>query len=138
MKQEEIILKVNYNKKQVRASLIFGLVWLLLGIAGLLFSHQNYFMTGYSVLGILYFGNYIYLSRTPYVIITKRMIKVNGFPPKQVLQKDITSVKYFAGDFTIKSASKKLVIDTNYVDKEGLLLLKDTLDPMLLKDFTGR
>jgi hypothetical protein len=121
---------INYPKKQQRLSLIFGVIFLSIGIIALVIGSGNWLVANI-VLGLLHIFNAVYRLRTPYVIITDKYIIVDNYLRKKIRIKDIVSMKFSAGVYTIRSANTKIVINLDNVDKEGAFLLKSTLAPML-------
>jgi hypothetical protein len=57
----------------------------------------------------------------------------NGIFKKEIEIKNVKSIKYFAGDYIIKSAEKEIVIDTNLVDKESQSNLKNYFENLKLE-----
>ena len=117
-------MKILYNQKQLKRSLILGLIWIAIGIGPLFFSQNQ--LTAFIGIGVMYVLVYFFQKNRPYVLITEEYIRVDHFPfgKKQMALDQIQTVKYFAGDYIIKDANKELVIDTNLVDKDSLAELK--------------
>lgn len=117
-------MKIYSNKKQLNHSLIFGIIWVVLGTVSIVGRSENPFLSGFLIIGIFYLAIYFVQKNVPYVLITDDMIQVNSFTAKKIYLRDIVEIAYFAGDYIIKSHDKKLTIDTNSVDSESLPNLK--------------
>ena len=83
------------------------------------------YLGGFLGLGIMYIVIYFIQKNRAYVRITPEYISKDGLFPSRIEIDQIKSVKYFAGDFIIKSNEKEITIDTNIIDKESLPDLKD-------------
>lgn len=121
------MIKILYNQKQARRTFVFGILAVVLGILAQIY-RPNYLLGGFIGIGIVYIVTYIAQTFSPYVLITTDFIQRNSFPIKKIALKDITEIKYFAGDYIIKKPGKEIVIDTNYIDKESLPLLRQFVD----------
>lgn len=113
------MIKILYNQKQTKRSFIIGLITVIFGAASQILS-SNYIFSCFIGLGIAYIGIYLIQTYSPYVLITKDFVHINGFRMKKIAIKDISEISYFAGDYTIIKAGKRFVIDTNSVDKRSL------------------
>ncbi|HEY0045877.1 MAG TPA: hypothetical protein VGB44_04110 [Flavobacterium sp.] len=127
----ETTLIINYPRKQQRLLLIFGIIFFCTGVIALVVGSRNYWLVGNIVLGLLHIFNAVYRLRTPYVTITDKYIRVADYLNKKICLRDIVSMKYSGGTYTIRSNNKKIVINLDNVDKEGAALIKATLGPML-------
>ena len=123
-------MKVSYNKKKALISLILGIVWTLIGITSIAADSENNFLSGFLIIGIAYLAIYFIQRNIPYVLITDEFIQVCNITKRKIYLKDVLEVKYFAGDYTIKSAAKELSIDTNFVEKESLPNLKKAIEEL--------
>ena len=121
-------MKIFYNKRQLKLALIFGLIWIIIGVISIITKSENNFFSGFLFIGIAYLILYFIKRYTPYVLITDEFIQVNNYIRTKIYFKDIKEIKYFAGDYFVKSRHKELTIDTNYVDKESLPLLKEFIE----------
>ncbi len=119
-------MKIKFKKKRLYAHLILGLVWIVLGIASLIFGvglgWSNY---GYSIIGILYIGHYLHDVTNQYLTIENGTIKKNGLYGfgKKINLNDINWIKKFAGDYTLKTQTRELKIDTSLIDNQSLVEL---------------
>jgi len=114
-------MKIQYTKKRLRFNLAFGVVWGILGLAGIFFEEEgNWGMYGYLVVSILYFGLYFYQRANQYLNISNGNIKLNDLFGKKIAFNDIIQIKKFAGDYIIKTKNKELTINTQIIDPESL------------------
>ena len=123
-------MKIFYNKRQLKVALIFGIIWIVIGLAAIISRSENNFLTGFTFLGIAYLILYLIKRNIPYVLITDEFIQVHNFIRKKIYLKDIQEIKYFAGDYILRSSDKELRIDTNFVDKESLPKLKKFIEEL--------
>lgn len=123
-------MEISYNKKKSNISLILGIIWILIGTTSIIGNSENDFLSGFLFIGIAYLAIYFMQRNVPYVLITDEFIQVCNFKKKKIYLKDITEVKYFAGDYIIKSDSKELSIDSNFVEKESLPNLKNAIEEL--------
>ncbi|OYU83259.1 MAG: hypothetical protein CFE24_12090 [Flavobacterium sp. BFFFF2] len=120
-------MKILYNQQQLNKLLLFGIAYVIIGFSALAMATSGY-LVGFTMIGLLYIGQFIFVKNRGYVILTKQSIKTNGLFKKEIETKNIRSVTYFAGDYVIKTDKKELVINTNFVDQASMLPLKDYFD----------
>ncbi len=126
-------MKIRYKKKRLYVNLILGIIWIAFGVF-LLYEEGNSRITkyGYLVIGLLYLIPFLYNVTYQYLSIENGVIKKNtGFGNKLNL-KDITSIKKFAGDYTLMTENKKMKINTALIDENSLNELNKILDKLEL------
>lgn len=114
-------------------NLFLGLVWTGLGVFSL-FEEENlrWLDYGYLVIGVLYIGHYLYDLMNQYLTIENGTIRKNrlyGFGSKINLN-EINWIKKFAGDYTLKTESKKLKINTGLIEEKSLNELNKILEKL--------
>jgi hypothetical protein len=123
-------MKIKFKKKRLYINLMFGIVWIGLGIFSLLEDEsERWFDYGYLLAGILYLRHYLYDLNNQYLTIENGTIRKNalfGFRKKIELN-DINSIKKFAGDYTLKTETKELKINTELIDEKSLAELNKIL-----------
>jgi hypothetical protein len=112
-------MKILYNQTQLKRTLIMGIAFTAIGVLSIFFSTEH-FLAGFVGIGILYIAISIVQKNRAYVVISDEYIQKDGIIKQKLSIAQIQSVKYFAGDYIIKSSAKELTIDTNVVDKKYL------------------
>jgi hypothetical protein len=129
-------MKIRLKKNRFYMNLILGLVWTGLGIFSLM-EDDNLRWTdyGYFVAGILYIGHYIYDLSEQYLTIENGTIRKNvlyGFR-KKINLNEIYSIKKFGGDYTLKTETKELKINTELIEEKSLTELNSILGKLNLQ-----
>lgn len=123
-------MKIKFKKKRLLANLIFALVWIGLGLATLWGSDDRRWSDyGYLLIGLVYLGHYVFNFSNQYLTVENGTIRKNGLFgfKKRLNLNDIHHIKKFAGDYTLKTKQKTLVINTDVIDKDSLTELNDLL-----------
>ena len=120
-------MNIKYNPKPLKTGFILGTLFLLIGILSIIFAQKtSLFFLGS---GFAYIIIGVYRLKNDYVTVQDGYIK-KDFGAKMFL-KDITQIKYFAGDYIIKSKEVQITIDINAVDKKSLKDLEEFINPSL-------
>ncbi|MDA0277302.1 MAG: hypothetical protein O2831_01040 [Bacteroidetes bacterium] len=118
-------IKLRYNIKKQRYFIIAGGLFILLSGIELIASNEiRYFNI---TLALLYIAPYFYHKKVPFLTIQKGVLKQNWWFGKSIDSKDINEIKYFAGEYIIRSQKKELRIDTHIIDPRDQPLLTDFL-----------
>ena len=118
-------IKLRYNIKNQRYFIIVGGLFILLAGIELIASNEiRYFNI---TLALLYIASYFYHKKVPFLTIQKGVFKQNWWFGKSIDSKDINEIKYFAGEYIIRSQKKELRIDTHIIDPRDQPLLTDFL-----------
>ncbi len=118
-------IKLRYNIKNKRYFIIAGGLFILLAGIELIASNEiRYFNI---TLALLYIAPYFYHKKVPFLTIQKGVLKQNWWFGKSIDSKDINEIKYFAGEYIIRSQKKELRIDTHIIDPRDQPLLTDFL-----------
>lgn len=124
-------MTIPYKKKHVITTLIFGVVWLILGLLNLNYNDENrWFDYGYLVIGLLYMVLYIYQKQVKYLSINHGVLKLHGDFGKKVVLADVKVIKTFAGDYILKTDDKTLTINTQIIDPLALKELQIALEAL--------
>ncbi|MCL8009269.1 hypothetical protein M8845_17720 [Gelidibacter japonicus] len=126
-------MKIKFKKRRLRTYLILGSIWVIFGIPAVIFFPNNIFNYGYLIIGILYFGVYLFENKNQYLTIENGTISKNHLIPKKINLKDIKSIKLFAGDYKLKTDTDELVIDTKLIEEKSLADLELVLKKLNLK-----
>ena len=122
------IIQIKYSKKQLRYSLIFGILWILIFVAYLIFRSESYFGYGYLAIGIFFLGTYFYKKTVHYATIKNDILIKNNIIPKRIQLDQITDVQYFAGKYTLISNNSEISINTMEIDKKSIEDLKKVIN----------
>ena len=121
-------MKIRYTKRRLRSYLIFGVIWLILGISAIAINPENIFGYGYWVIGALCFGAYLFESKQQYLTIENGIVSKNQLLPQKINLNEVKQVKKFAGDYILKTDSAELRIHTKRIEKESLGELEAVLE----------
>lgn len=114
-------MKIKYKKKRLYANLTIGVVWVILGIINLILEEKiEWNDYGYLAIGVLYIGLFFYEILNQYLTIDQGMIKKHSIFKKEIHINDITWIKKFAGDYTLKTDTQKLKINTELIEPKSL------------------
>ena len=126
-------MKIRFTKKRLKHYLIFGIIWLVFGTTAVIFNSENVFNYGYLIIGILYFGTYLFENNKQYLTIENGIISKNHLIPKKVNLNEIKRVKKFAGDYILKTDSTELRINTELIEEKSLAELNKVLENLNLE-----
>ena len=119
-------MKILYSKKKRKIDLFQGLFWILLGVLGLLFSNRkNVFFYLYFIMGLIHI--YLYFKVKYYLSIENNIIKQNYIFGKKMDLSEIKSIKHFAGEYILRSETRKMIINLSWVDQNSHSELKGEL-----------
>lgn len=76
-------MKIRFTKKRLKHYLIFGIIWLVLGTTAVIFDSNHIFNYGYLIIGILYFGTFLFENNKQYLTIENGIISKNHLIPKK-------------------------------------------------------
>lgn len=126
-------MKIRYKKKRLKHYLIFGIIWLVFGTIAVIFNSNIFFNYGYLIIGILYFGTYLFETNTQYLTIENGTISKNHLIPKKINLEEIKRIKRFAGDYVLKTDSTELRINTELIEEKSLTELDTVLGNLNLE-----
>ena len=120
------MITLRYKPKSINYNLIFGIIWLSLGIARVtLVQKDNFFFYGFIVFGICYLTMYFVMKYKQYATITDEVITKNGLLSKSILVNNITEIKEFAGDVIFKTKESEIAINTNQITEASVIEVKN-------------
>jgi hypothetical protein len=126
-------MKIRFTKKRLKYYLIFGIIWLVLGTAAVIFNSDNFFNYGYLLMGVLYLGTYLFEKNKQYLTIENGIISKNHLIPKKINLNEIKRIKKFAGDYILKTDLTELRINTELIEKKSLAELNTVLENLNLE-----
>lgn len=115
------------------AYLIFGIILLILGTTAIILDSGNIFKYGYTFIGILFLGSYLFENSKQYLSIENGTISKNHLVPKTIKLNEIMSIKKFAGDYILKTKTTELTISTELIEKSSLAKLDAVLENLNLE-----
>ncbi len=128
-------MKIRFKKKRLYMSAILGIVWTGFGTYNIL-EDENLRWSDYIYLlvGILYIGHYLFDLINQYLIVENGTIRKNllyGYS-KKINLNEINLIKKFAGDYTLKTDTQKLKINTDLIEEKSLAELNEILQKLNL------
>ncbi len=115
------MIKIKYKKSRFRYNLVFGIIWIGLGIFSLVGKDKIIWTDyGYLIVGILYLGLYLYEMTNQYITINHETIKRNSLFGKEIKVKDINRIKKVYGQYTLITRTQQLKINTDFIDSASL------------------
>lgn len=119
-------MKILYIKKRRKYDLFYTIFCLLIGVLSLFFSETNHkFFYLYMPLGLI--SLYRYIKVKYYLIIEKDVLKQNYIFGKKMELSEIKSIKHFAGEYILRTDTRKMRIDIGSINQSSLLDLKGEL-----------
>ena len=89
-------MKFNYKKKKLYTNLIIGILWVVIGVASLLFNEDsNWTDYGFFSFGLVYIGFFLFNCKFQYITVKNGIIQENGLFGKKLQIEKITSFKKF-------------------------------------------
>ncbi len=124
-------MKINYNKKRFYSHLIFGSLWLILGVLYINKVDKKYWTDyGYFIIGLSYFGIYFYEKTNQYLTIDNGKLKMNQPYGKKINLNEVNEVEKFEGEYVLKTAYTEFTIYTGFIDPKSLHKLDAVLDKL--------
>ncbi len=121
----KIIIPFKY--KGIRLNRFLAIAFIVVSAIGFFNTPDNYiFNYGYLFFGVGYIYLYFFMYSKAGLLIKNGVINVQPLG-KRIVINEITEFKKFAGDYTLKSVSSKIIINTQLLDEDGL----QTLDRIL-------
>ena len=114
-------------------NLILGLVWISLGIVYFIEDDTirwNAYV--YLLAGIFFLGQYLWDITNQYLTVENGILKRNTVFGKKINLNDITWIKKFGGDYTLKTENQQLKINTELIEEKSLAELNKILGKLNL------
>lgn len=126
-------MEIKYNQSQNKLSVMLGVLLLMLNMISVIVYGK---FVGFALgLGITYVGMAIYRYYVPYAVVKDGYLK-KDFGGKIPLE-EITDTRRFAGDYVFRSATKKITLDKNLVDKTSIDALETLINNLRDGKFDG-
>lgn len=111
-------MKYSFTTKKLALNLILGCIWTFLGISKLLTAPELKLLDSlFLFLGIFYLSYFLYEYVKKYFEVTSEKITVFSIPAKEVNLSELVEAKYYADDYTFKTAGKTLKIIKSQIKK---------------------
>ena len=121
-------MTIPYRKKYLRADLIFGTLYVVLGLSGFLYSSNVFIRYSFTGIGLLYLLQYFYKLRYSYLKVEGDILIRNViFQQKRIDLSKVTRIKKFADEITFLTPHEKLKISSKLIGREDLLNLLSLL-----------
>ncbi|WP_445733262.1 hypothetical protein [Mariniflexile sp.] len=126
-------MKIKYKKRRLYTNLIMACIWIVFGIFNVFADIKTrWFDYGYLVIGALYSIQFLYEFKNQYLTIKNGIIKKNSIFRKEINMDEINWIKKFAGEYTLKTDSDELKINTDFIEEESLTALNKILSTLKL------
>ena len=125
-------IHLKYSKKQLRYSLFFGLLWIIIFLLYFFLKHDSYFGYAYLVIGIVFIGTYVYKKTLQYAVIRNGFLTKHDLLPKTIKLDEITDVNYFSGKYKLITKNSEFTINTMVIDKSSVENLKRIINALNL------
>ena len=134
--------KIKYSKERLRSNLRVGIFFLAIGIILVLLSFvtgewENISIQSIGVgqigAGILMLILYYFENKKQYLTLKNGVLIKNTIFPKKIKLNHIKSIREFAGDMKLITEKNEFVIDTQIIEPNSLMELKNELKNYNLK-----
>lgn len=126
-------MKFKFTKKRLKHYQIFGLIWLALGATAIFFIPDNIFNYGYFIIGVLYFGTFLFENTRQYLTIENGILTKHHLISKKINLEEVKQIKKFAGEYILITDSAQLKINIELIEKNCLEKLNHLLDNLNIK-----
>jgi len=127
-------MKIRIKKKLQRGSLILGVSYLFLTLLKIILSEKAHWSDfGFILVSLLFFVQFLYNTKYPYLNIENGIILINGPLGKKVTVDDIEYVRTFYGDYIFLTKSKELTISTEHLEASSKKALQLKLEELGVK-----
>jgi hypothetical protein len=125
-------MKINFTKKQLILNRMHALIGSI-GVLPVLCTDADAWMVVVAILtpigGVLGNG---YQKKYQYLTIENGSIRKNNFFRKEVQLSEIKTIEKYAGNYILKTDTKKLRIDTSIIAADSLMELNAALEKLML------
>tara|TARA_B100000795_G_C22399371_1_gene286516 strand:+ start:57 stop:464 length:408 start_codon:yes stop_codon:yes gene_type:complete len=133
--------KIRYSKERLRSNLRMGIFFVTIGIILVLLSSiikckeisLASIGIGQILAGIPMFIIYYFENKKQYLTLKNGELIKNTLFPKKIKLKEVKSIREFAGDLKLITEKNEFIIDTQIVEPNSLLELKNELKNYSLK-----
>ena len=119
-------MKILYSKKRRKNDLFYTIFCLLMGIFSFFLSDTNQIFF-YLLMALGLISLYHYIKVKYYLTLENNEIKQNYIFGKKIKLSEIKSIKHFAGEYILRTDTRKMTINTSWIDQSSLEDLKGEL-----------
>lgn len=128
--------KINYSKTRLKSNLRMGIFFIALGVIFVMLSFvtENWKNISFESVGVGQIGGGIFMLIVYYFENSKQYISIkngelikNSIFPKKINLNEIKSIREFAGDLKLISEKNEFIINTQIVEPNSLVKLKNEL-----------
>ncbi|MDG4946363.1 hypothetical protein NMK71_08050 [Weeksellaceae bacterium KMM 9713] len=127
-------MKIKYKNRRLLSYLVFGVLWLVMGTLSMIYQPTGWFRYGFFVFGLMYLGQFAFFKTKQYLSIENGVLTKNSFFPKSIELDKVRQLKKHAGNYTLKTEDKKLIINSHIIEEESLKELNQVLDNLGLRE----
>ena len=121
-------MRIRYKKKRLYINLFLGLIWLVYGVVNAVLSDSaDWFDYSWFLLSGFYLTLYFYQRKEHYLTIESGIIKQNWPFGKELNLDEVKQIKFFAGDYILKTDTEELSINSQLINSESLTVLNEEL-----------
>lgn len=103
-----------------------GILWGVIFVAGLVFGSSDVTRLLSVVMAAFYLGMFFWQTKRSYLSV-KDGVLIKDLGAKIPIGA-ITETYRFAGEYSFRSAQRKILVDTNLVDRDSMPLLEDLIN----------
>ncbi len=114
-------MKFFLSKKQSYLFLFLGILWIVLGVLSIYIENKSrWFWGAFILFGVFYSGMGMIGIRKSFIDVTDDVLTIWVYRPKKINLKNLTELKYFAGNYIFKSGADKVTVPKNFLTKQSL------------------
>ena len=126
-------LTIPYTSKRLRKTLLLSLLYWVICLMNILGADDlGYLQIGFLILAIVSTFLYFRERKQQYLTISEGMIKRNDIWGRKIRLDEVIHIEKYAGDYILKTPTKKLRIDTHIIPPEALKELEGVLGQIQL------
>jgi hypothetical protein len=125
-------MKIDYTKTYLNLSLMYALIFSITGLSSLLIDADPWMLVVAILLPISFVLKYVYQKKYQYLTIENGSIRKNDFFKKELQLSEIRTIEKYAGNYILKTDTKKLRIDTSSIAADSLMELNAALEKLRL------
>lgn len=128
--------KIRYTKERLKSNLRIGILFMAIGIIAILLAFVigewksiSFISIGIGQIsaGIFLFALYYFENKKQYLTLKNGELTKNTLFPKKLKLTEVKSIREFAGDLKLITERGGFVIDTQIIDPDSLVELKNEL-----------